>query len=173
MAVDPYYTVANFVPGAFSTAEMAAIESLGDSTLAEGAPAVSLPRGAQTEFIYARLGDIAQSLNAQIYQFDIRGFGDLVRYQVDRPGLSASTQWRMDQAAAGVHPKLRLTALLSDPSNYTGGVFEGHGRPTVSQMPDTRGGVIVFPFHTLHRVTPVLSGARKTLTVLISGARLR
>lgn len=173
MAVDPYYTIGNLVPDAFTAAEIAAIETYGDRMAPPHAASVPLPRVPEIEFVYARLGDIAQSVNAQIYQFDISGFGSPVEYQVDRPGLSASALWRMDEAGGGVHPKLRLIALLSDPAAYAGGEFEGHGRPSVSRLAGARGSVIVVPFHTLHRVTPVLSGARKTLSALVSGPRLR
>ena len=64
--------------------------------------------------------------------------------------------------------KLSVICMLSDKSEYEGGVLELEG---VGEMPLNKGDVLVFPSFLRHRVTPVTNGLRKTAVVWIDGYR--
>ncbi len=66
--------------------------------------------------------------------------------------------------------KLTVVCMLSDRSDYTGGELELQGQEPIVL---TRGSVIAFPSFIFHRVTPVLSGVRKTATCWIEGPTVR
>jgi PKHD-type hydroxylase len=70
--------------------------------------------------------------------------------------------------------KLSVTLVLSDPSEYEGGMLEFYeSNVSPKQKPKIileeerphKGSVIVFPAHIYHRVTPVTKGVRKSLVV--------
>ena len=52
---------------------------------------------------------------------------------------------------------------LSSPSEYKGGVLQIKHEDEVIDVMKTKGMVTTFPIELLHRVTPVVSGIRKTL----------
>lgn len=60
-----------------------------------------------------------------------------------------------------------MTAILnlSDHKDYEGGHIEVKNGSDVETMVRTRGLVTIFPADTLHRVTPVTKGIRKTLVM--------
>jgi PKHD-type hydroxylase len=70
--------------------------------------------------------------------------------------------------------KLSVTLLLSDPSEYEGGMLEFF-EPNISpkekpkiileEERPLKGSIVVFPAHIYHRVTPVTKGVRKSLVV--------
>lgn len=64
--------------------------------------------------------------------------------------------------------KLSVVCMLSDSSEYSGGVFEfeKYGEAKLE-----KGDVIVFPSFLKHRVTPVIEGMRKTAVIWVSGYR--
>lgn len=68
--------------------------------------------------------------------------------------------WHSDVISpnAGIQRKLSASIILSDPSEYEGGLLEFDG---VDKQPELKqGSIIVFPSFIRHRVTPVTSGIR-------------
>lgn len=65
--------------------------------------------------------------------------------------------------------KLTIVTLLSDDSEYSGGVFLLNNQPVISG----KGSVVIFPSHMLHSVTPIESGTRKTLAAWVLGPQWR
>jgi PKHD-type hydroxylase len=61
---------------------------------------------------------------------------------------------------------------LSEADAYEGCNLELHGAD-VQVAPRTRGTMIAFPSYMLHRVTPVLSGIRKSLVIWAAGTEFR
>jgi PKHD-type hydroxylase len=64
--------------------------------------------------------------------------------------------------------KLSVICMLSDSSEYSGGVLEFE---TYGEVKLERGDVIVFPSFLKHRVVPVTEGLRKTAVIWVSGYR--
>jgi len=130
----------------------------------------------ETQWLYDRLGFIARQLNGQYYQFDLTGFYEDLQYTVYNGNENAFYDWHMDKAYAenGAPPrKLSMVLQLSDPNEYEGGNLEivtGNGTEITSRK---QGTVHCFPSYTLHRVSPVTKGTRRTIVVWLCGPKFR
>lgn len=69
--------------------------------------------------------------------------------------------------------KLSLVVMLSNPKDYTGGDLELRFQEKAVKAPKARGAIVVFPAWTLHRVTPVKTGVRRTATAWVQGPAFR
>jgi len=68
--------------------------------------------------------------------------------------------------------KLSLSLQLSEFDEYEGGNLEFKDiRDRIHLAPRTRGSIIIFDSRTIHRVTPVTKGIRKSLVCWIHGPR--
>ncbi|MGY6501556.1 MAG: 2OG-Fe(II) oxygenase [Acidimicrobiales bacterium] len=137
--------------------------------------------GPETLWLYDKLAVLAERVNRR-YRFDITGFGEDLQYTVyDEPG--AFYTWHQDGLGGDVTTrKLALVVQLSDPSDYDGANLEmfdqvadlsdealGDAHARASQ----RGTVVAFPAFEYHRVTPLVSGVRRSLVVWVSGPPFR
>jgi PKHD-type hydroxylase len=129
----------------------------------------------ETDFIYSRLGDIANRLNGQFFDFDIWGFVEDLQYTVYEGTDEGHYTWHLDRGIGNdTSPrKLSLVLQLSDPSEYEGGDLEIMSEVEPTQVKKEKGLVAAFPSFMLHRVTPVTKGIRRTLVVWLSGPRFR
>ena len=122
----------------------------------------------ETSWVFERLSHVISSLNAQIFQFDIVGFGEplqLTNYDCSEHGMYG---WHQDYGGQ-MSRKLSLVLQLSDPNEYEGGELQiKHGQNHESIRKE-RGFIVVFPSYDLHQVTPVVSGSRQSLVAWISG----
>lgn len=132
-----------------------------------------IERTAETEWLYARMQRIVLSINGAAYAFDLHGFSEPFQFAVYEGGARAHFDWHMDQVPARVRRKLSLTLQLSDPSRYEGGDLQFRSGERIDTAPKARGACIAFPAYTLHRVTPVTAGVRKSLVVWVEGPRFR
>ena len=123
-----------------------------------------------TEWIYERLGNICRCLNGLHWRFDISGFAEDLQYtRYNSDGCFYG--WHIDNGIKGSeYPqrKLSITLQLSNPDEYEGGDFQIHSS-RLSTLPKEKGLVIAFPSYSLHQVTPVTKGSRKSLVVWLSG----
>jgi PKHD-type hydroxylase len=67
------------------------------------------------------------------------------------------------------HRKVSIIVQLSDEKDYTGGDFQIHTGRGIQALSKEKGMVAIFPSYLLHRVTPVLSGTRKSLVLWAGG----
>ena len=128
----------------------------------------------ETEWLYQRLGNINRCLNGMHWRYDISGFSEDLQYTRYNDNKSFYG-WHIDSGCrTSEHPprKLSMTLQLSDPSEYEGGDFQLHGTH-VENLPKEKGLVIVFPSYTLHQVTPVTKGIRRSLVVWLCGPPFR
>jgi PKHD-type hydroxylase len=133
-----------------------------------------IPYNNDTAFIYDRLGWIARQLNGQFFDFDITGFFEDLQFTIYNSDES-HYDWHLDRGGVTDFPprKLSLVLQLSDPSEYEGGELQFYISSTPTVLEKKRGLVVAFPSYTLHRVTPVTSGIRKSLVVWLSGPKFR
>jgi len=126
-----------------------------------------------TAFIYDALAYIARQLNGQFFDFDLFGFVEHLQYTVYRD-KGDHYDWHLDRGNANMAPrKLSLSLQLSDPSEYEGGDLEIFTATQPLKMEKKKGLLVAFPSFTLHRVTPVTSGVRRSLVVWLSGPKFR
>jgi len=182
---------ANILPyaaydGAFTDAELDAIEAIGDRLTTDQAGVIAWKTGAtqtsrritrtawmgkddETGWIYERLGKVAVTLNDNSYHFDLRGFSDRLQYSVYASTEGGHYDWHTDQGPHGVPRKLSLSLQLTDPSRYEGCELQLNGGYNIATAPRERGTVIAFPSYVVHRVTPAISGTRKAVVAWCSG----
>lgn len=114
------------------------------------------------EKLYRAIVDV----NARIYKFDVNGH-ELLQLAEYREG--DAYDWHTDLGPnSAVYRKLSASIQLSDPSTYDGGDLEFWGGKPVSRE---QGALIMFPAYTLHRVTPVTRGLRRSLVAWSTGLR--
>lgn len=73
-----------------------------------------------------------------------------------------------DRYPGSGHRWLTVLLFLDDPATYDGGLFQMHFQGTPTTYPGGRGDVLVMPAWTLHRVTPVKSGVRRTVVAWLT-----
>jgi PKHD-type hydroxylase len=91
--------------------------------------------------------------------------------QISSYGPEQHYVWHTDTEQLMRNPivrKLSVVCMLSDSSEYSGGVFE---LDTYGEVKLERGDVLVFPSFLKHRVVPVTEGLRKTAVIWVSGYR--
>ena len=126
-----------------------------------------------TRWIFKKLAHIVSDLNANVFRFDLTGFGEplqLTNYNEENQGLY---KWHQDFGNQNVSRKLSLVLQLSDPSEYEGGELQLLAQKEPIVVRKKRGLITVFPAWTLHQVTPVIRGSRQSLVAWVSGAPFR
>jgi PKHD-type hydroxylase len=130
----------------------------------------SIPETPDIAWFYERLVAICRKLNGD-YQFDLTDFSEPPQYLVYHHSENGHFDWHVDH---GTQPprKLSLTLQLTEPSRYEGGELQFNGGNIVT-APRERGAAIAFPSYTVHRVTPVTAGTRKSIVAWITGPSFR
>lgn len=125
---------------------------------------------------------IADRINNDFYNFDLTGF-DYFQYTVyDNVGSKYDFHTDMsfgDNITPGMEltRKLSFVLFLSDKDkDYTGGDFEllvNTKEKDVIRPEQKRGRIIAFPSFMLHRVSPILSGVRKSIVFWVQGPKFK
>jgi PKHD-type hydroxylase len=121
-----------------------------------------------------RLMEQAMALNRDFCGFDLWGF-ETAQYTVyQAEGQGDTYDWHIDTMGKGNagQRKLSIVLQLSDQQEYEGGELWLHGH-TKEVVQKAKGLLVAFPSYTLHRVTPVTAGIRRTLVTWILGPQFR
>lgn len=190
------YTSHVVLPGALTPTQCGKVIDLGESLrLDDGELASDAPRDdalrrskvawiapePHTGWLFDKLARLAQKANRR-YGFDLTGFGEDLQYTVyDEPG--AFYTWHQDGLTGDVATrKLALVVQLSDPGDYEGAdleLFDSVADLSADELSAAnaerrrRGTVVAFPAFEYHRVTPLVSGIRRSLVVWLSGPPFR
>ena len=132
-----------------------------------------IDRNPDTLWLCARMQAVAQSLNDQTYQYDLRGFSENFQYTVYHGNEGGHYDWHVDHGPLPAPRKLSMTVQLTDPSQYQGCNLEFCAGGNVEIAPRDRGTVVAFRSYVLHRVTPITAGVRKSLVVWTTGPKFR
>lgn len=119
-------------------------------------------------WVFDKLANVASTLNAQYFRFDLTGFGEplqLTHYDQSEHGMYG---WHQDYNAK-ISRKLSMVLQLSDPSEYEGGNLQMMTNGAPENVRKQRGLVVAFPSYVLHQVTPITQGNRQSLVAWISG----
>lgn len=178
--------------GLFTTAQLDAIERLGDSlTLDKAALAHNdgrydsvritrvawMPRETQTEPLYQQMEEIVLRLNSQYFRYDLFGLLNF-QFAVYDGSEQGHFDWHQDYGRDNANPgqaprKLTISLQLSDGAQYEGCELQVRAGNQIDIAPKKRGTLIAFPAYALHRVTPVTAGVRKSLVIWAEGPDLR
>jgi len=129
--------------------------------------------------MYDLMAEIAQSANADTWQYDIDGYYDMLQYvhytARENDGPDDHFSWHMDKGDDWRRPqrKLAVVAILSSLNEYEGGglsIFDGQ---EISLVALEMGTVLVFPSFVQHKVAPITKGLRRTLVGWLCGPRFK
>ena len=127
-------------------------------------------------WLYYRLSFIARKLNSEYYNFDLSGFVEDFQYTTYNELDGDHYTWHIDlvgENKSSPQRKFSLVLQLSDPDEYEGGELQTFTSPFEKSVPKEKGLVVGFPSWTLHRVTPVTKGTRRTLVVWVAGPQFK
>ena len=131
-------------------------------------------QSAETAWFFDRMAWIARQINGQFYRFDIYGFCEDMQYTMYDEENSGCYEWHIDSGTNASTPrKLSLVLQLTDPDEYEGGDLQLMRHKDVDVVSKKKGLVAAFPSYTLHRVTPLTKGHRKTIVVWVGGPQFR
>jgi len=129
-----------------------------------------IENNSNTLWLYDRLGWIVRKLNSNFYNFDLYGFVEHFQYTIYEQTFDGHYTWHIDSGKGhGLPRKLSLVLQLSSLDEYEGGDLEIMNSSEPQQVRKEKGLITLFPSYTLHRVTPVTKGTRKSLVVWIAG----
>jgi PKHD-type hydroxylase len=131
-------------------------------------------------WIFDRLSSTIDSINSQYYGLDLNGF-DAIQF-TEYGAEGEKYDWHMDTILGPSRGpnfvqtrKLSLTIPINDPSEWTGGEFQLQtGNPEDPIIVEQkRGTAIIFPSFLIHRITPIISGVRKSLVIWLVGPKFK
>ena len=128
-----------------------------------------LHKDSECSWVFEGLANIASSLNADYFGFELTGFGEPIQLTNYHEARQGNYVWHQDFGSSGISRKLSMVLQLSDPSEYEGGELQLLTRKEPTSIQKKRGLITAFPAWTLHQVTPVVKGTRQTLVAWISG----
>lgn len=115
-----------------------------------------------------KIASMVFELNQKFFGFDLWGFAEGLQY-TEYHAPDGNYDKHIDKVYQGKVRKLSMVIQLSDPSEYEGGdlnLYEGKNPITIKKQ---KGHLVVFPSYTLHEVTPVTKGTRRTLVAWLTG----
>jgi len=121
-----------------------------------------------TKWVFEKLAHVVSSLNAQYYNFDICGFGELLQLTNYDHSENGMYGWHQDYGGT-ISRKLSMVIQLTDPSEYEGGNLQVFTSDPPKNVRKQRGLIAVFPSFVVHQVTPVTQGTRQSLVAWVSG----
>lgn len=135
----------------------------------------------KTSWIFDKFNYVGMSLNEQFYNFVLNGYREF-QYTVYEEHDNGTYDWHMDtilnndlgSMECGDTRKLTLIMMLNRPGeDFTGGDFQINisRESNPSTVKFHRGRIIAMPSFLIHRVTPVLTGIRKSIVVWIEGPK--
>ncbi|MFU8863664.1 MAG: 2OG-Fe(II) oxygenase [Rhodobacterales bacterium] len=126
-------------------------------------------------WVMDRIIDVVRIANRDTFGFDLQSFSEsaqVARYDAAREG---HFDWHSDigDGPLARQRKLTMVVQLSEPDAYEGGTLEVMPSAHVHQASPVRGDATIFPSFLLHRVTPVTTGQRQSLTIWAHGPAFR
>lgn len=127
--------------------------------------------------IWEKIHGAIWGVNSKFFQFDLTGCYELAQLGTYTQDNLGHYNWHVDATLAGNNSpprKLAMCLLLSDPSEFEGGELQLKvGSDEIQTLEQKRGRAWFFPSWTLHRVTPVTKGVRRSLVLWVGGPAFR
>lgn len=128
----------------------------------------------RTEDLFATLSNVVADVNKQFFHFDLTGMYEplqLTLYTANENTEDHYT-WHTDMSMvdAKTPRKLSMSLLLNNPDEFEGGELQVKTNSDEEiSLEQQQGRAWFFPSWTLHRVTPVTKGIRRSLVVWVGG----
>lgn len=126
-------------------------------------------------WVMDRIVRIMAEANRDAFRFDLDEFAESAQVATYDAAREGHFDWHSDVGDGPLAAKRKLTMViqLSPPGDYEGGRLEVKPSAHVLAANAARGAATVFPSFLLHRVTPVTSGTRHSLTIWAHGPAFR
>lgn len=126
-------------------------------------------------WVFNRIVDTVIEANRAQFDFALTEFAESAQVAVYEGNDEGHFDWHSDTGEGRLAGKRKLTfvAQLSAPEDYEGGALELNPNGTIQSLPRDQGAAVLFPSFTLHRVTPVTAGIRRSLTLWVHGPGFR
>lgn len=126
--------------------------------------------------IWEKITDTISEVNRRFFHFDLTGCYEPIQLGLYRAKDQGHYDWHTDSGITDnrVPRKLSMALLLSDPEDFEGGELQikvSNDNPINLEL--KRGRAWFFSSNTLHRVTPVTKGIRKSAVLWIGGPQFR
>lgn len=126
--------------------------------------------------IWRKIADATADVNSRYFHLDLTGFHEPMQISAYDSKEAGNYDWHTDCSPYDrqIPRKLSMAMLLSDNSEFEGGEFEvmlGDANPR--KLETKRGRAWFFPSYTLHRVTPVTKGVRRSLVLWAGGPEFK
>jgi PKHD-type hydroxylase len=123
----------------------------------------------KSAWVYDRIRDLSIEANNSIWKFNLHSILDSIQY-TEYYANGGHYGWHTDIGPGSIsHRKISITIQLSSPDEYEGGDFELWHGGEFRTMEKKKGSAILFPSFTLHRVTPITKGVRRSLVLWVGG----
>ncbi len=134
-----------------------------------------LDEKANSSWIFDRMLKTIAEANRHHFGFQIEDFSERMQvshYSADHSGFF---DWHADVGDGRIAARRKLTMVvqLSDDSAYEGGSLESNSNGSITTASRQIGSTLILPSFVLHRVSPVLSGERYSLTLWSHGPAFR
>jgi PKHD-type hydroxylase len=122
-----------------------------------------------SQWLYDKIINMVVEANNTMWNFNLHSVIDLIQYTEYSEG-GGHYDWHMDIGPGSIsHRKVSIIIQLSDPSEYEGGDLELWYGGSIIQIPKNKGLTVLFPSFSMHRVTPITKGTRKSLVLWVGG----
>ena len=126
--------------------------------------------------IWNKFAQATAEINRHFFRFDLTGFYEPMQLGIYSEHDKGHYDWHIDASPSdkSVPRKLSIAMLLSDPSEFEGGELQVKtNSDQISTLETKKGRAWFFPSYTLHRVTPVTKGVRRSLVLWSGGPEFR
>jgi PKHD-type hydroxylase len=125
------------------------------------------------DWLFEKLMYMAVEANKNVWNFDLSYLNESIQY-TEYFGGGGHYDYHLDVGKEALsRRKVSIIVQLSNPEEYEGGQFELLRGKNPDVLPNNKGAVILFPCYLLHRVTPVISGTRRSLVLWVGGNHYR
>jgi PKHD-type hydroxylase len=131
-----------------------------------------MARDKDNDYIWQKITNTIWEANRRFFQFDLTGCYEAAQLGIYTANDNGHYNWHADSSLnTGTVPrKLSMSLLLSDTSEFEGGHFQSMiSDNKAKEFEQKKGRAWFFPSWTLHRVTPVTKGVRRSLVLWVGG----
>lgn len=129
-----------------------------------------------TDWIWERIANVVADVNSEFFKLNLTGCYEPMQLGVYKAVDQGHYGWHTDALSTdrNVPRKLSMSLLLSDPSEFEGGELQVKTcNDEIQTLTMTKGRAWFFPSYTLHRVTPVTKGVRRSLVLWVGGPEFK
>lgn len=130
----------------------------------------------KTQFIWDKIVHVIADVNRRYFHYDLTEFSDPPQLGLysGESNRSDFYEWHIDaQGNTNIHTlprKLSVSILLDDPAEFDGGNLQVKVvNDDVVNLEQKKGRAWFFSSHTLHRVSPVTKGVRRSIVIWCAG----